>query len=458
MRKDIGKIIILGAGPTGLGAAYRLKELGYDDFIVLERENHIGGLSASFEDRKGFTWDIGGHIQFSHYRYFDRVMEKCLNREDWLQHKRDSWIWMKKRFIPYPFQNNIRYLPNEDTWKCIKGLIEASKKGMRGGKVRNFREWMFHVFGKGIAEEFMVPYNRKVWAHPLGQMSYRWIGDRVSVVDLNKVVEKVVMGKDDIQWGPNSTFKFPIKGGTGAIWKNTGELIGENKFRTRSEVRRVDPVKKELFLAGNKKIDYDVLLNTGPLDKFAGMVDNFPPALRKKAKTLKYSSVNVVGIGLKGKPRDELKKKCWMYFPESDCPFYRVTVFSNYSPNNVPDSKLYWSLMAETSESKYKPVSKDRIVKDTIDGFKATGLIENKSGIVSKWSYRASYAYPVPSLERDGILKDVILRLEKSELYSRGRFGGWKYEMGNQDHSFMQGVEWVDRVVSGKKEKTYSLK
>src|SRR5690554_6892622 len=107
------KIVIIGAGPTGLGAAYRLHELGFSNFTVFERESHVGGLSASFVDPRGFTWDIGGHVLFSHYGYFDRCMDSVLG-DEWVYHAREAWIWMKERFIPYPFQNNIRYLPPEE--------------------------------------------------------------------------------------------------------------------------------------------------------------------------------------------------------------------------------------------------------------------------------------------------------------------------------------------------------
>src|SRR5258708_31214187 len=103
----LGRIAIIGAGPTGLGAAWRLKELGYDDVILYEASPQSGGLAASFVDEHGFTWDIGGHVQFSHYKYFDEVMEKAIPPEGWLHHERESWVWIRNRFIPYPFQYNI---------------------------------------------------------------------------------------------------------------------------------------------------------------------------------------------------------------------------------------------------------------------------------------------------------------------------------------------------------------
>ena len=103
-------IIILGSGPTGLGAALRLHQLGVNNVRIIERSPHVGGLAASFTDAKGFTWDIGGHVQFSHYAYFDDLMIRALGKS-WLNHERESWVWIDGRFVPYPFQNNIRHLP-----------------------------------------------------------------------------------------------------------------------------------------------------------------------------------------------------------------------------------------------------------------------------------------------------------------------------------------------------------
>src|SRR5580704_10652643 len=95
-------VVILGAGPTGLGAAYRLAEIGEVGVQIFDENHSAGGLASSFVDQNGFTWDIGGHVQFSHYRYFDDLMRKALGDDGWLSHRRESWAWMEDRFVPYP--------------------------------------------------------------------------------------------------------------------------------------------------------------------------------------------------------------------------------------------------------------------------------------------------------------------------------------------------------------------
>jgi protoporphyrinogen oxidase len=444
------RVVIVGAGPTGLGAARRLSELGVDDWLLVEAGRHPGGLASSFVDDKGFTWDIGGHVQFSHYEYFDLAMEEALGRDGWLTHERESWIWISGRFVPYPFQNNIRLLPPEAAERCLHGMVDITKSPLPAPT--NFGEWMESKFGRGVVDVFMRPYNLKVWAHPPEMMSATWVGERVAVTDLKRVLSNVVYDRDDVSWGPNSTFRFPKHGGTGAVWSACAAMLPQDRLRYGCRVSRIDIAEKVLTTTSGHKIGYDTLVSTMPVDALVAVcgADDLKPV----AARLLHSSSHIFGVGLKGSPPEHLKKKCWMYFPESDCPFYRVTVFSNYSPHNVPEPGMQWSLMAEVSESEHKPVDDFTIAGDVIKGMVNTGLIDSTESIVSVWQHCAEYGYPIPSVGRDAALAELIPFFDKHDILSRGRFGMWKYEVSNQDHSFMQGVEVAERIASGKQEMT----
>jgi hypothetical protein len=112
--------------------------------------------------------------------------------------------------------------------------------------------------------------------------------------------------------------------------------------------------------------------------------------------------------------------------------------------------------MCETTYSPFKPVDKSSIVDETVQGLVNSGLLSEKelSSIISRYVIDVSYSYPVPTLGRDAALKMIQPFLESKSVYSRGRFGAWKYEVGNMDHSFMQGVEVADRVLNGSEERT----
>ncbi|MDP3428258.1 MAG: amine oxidase, partial [Humidesulfovibrio sp.] len=149
------------------------------------------------------------------------------------------------------------------------------------------------------------------------------------------------------------------------------------------------------------------------------------------------------------------------YFPEDDCPFYRVTNFHNYAPANVPGSdKTKAAFLCETSFSGHKPEDLSTLMARTVAGLGNVGLLPEaaRDKVESRFELSVDYGYPVPCLERDLALRTVQPWLEGREIYSRGRFGGWKYEVGNMDHSVMQGVDWAERMVQKQPEKTYTWK
>jgi protoporphyrinogen oxidase len=446
------KHLIIGAGPTGLGAAYRLNELGEHDWLILDRNDYVGGLAASFKDSAGFTWDIGGHVVFSHYDYFDRLVEKALG-DKYLTHKRISKVRMASNWVPYPFQNNIRHLPRELCWECVQGLIPGNRPE---ADPSNFKEWIERVFGPGIARLFMLPYNFKVWATPPEHMSYQWTGERVSIVDLEQTLKNLILEQKDEAWGPNSMFRFPLHGGTGEIFRRLAQPL-EDQILTGREVWKVDAAHKTLLTRQGETITYDHLLTTVPLDQMVGeMLANCPDTVRKAAKQLKHNSVYVAGVGVDGMRQDDT---CWMYFPEDHAPFYRLTNFHNYSPNNAAKPGESRAFMAETSFSEHKSEALPGLMDRTVDGLVRTGMMnaEDQGRILSRWEYTADYGYPVPTLGRDKALDTIQPFLESMDIYSRGRFGGWKYEAANMDHSVMQGVEWANRMIRDEAETTYGF-
>ncbi|MCD6385788.1 FAD-dependent oxidoreductase, partial [Candidatus Sumerlaeota bacterium] len=267
--------------------------------------------------------------------------------------------------------------------------------------------------------------------------------------------KNILFQQDDISWGPNSTFKFPLNGATGEIYRRIARRFPD-KIHYNRRVEQIDISEKTLKFANGSQEKFDVLISAIPLNELVRML--LPPndtLIQSAQKYLSFTSAMIVGIGLKGNPPPE--ERCWVYFPESNCPFYRVTYFHHYSPNNVP-GKNYYSFMCETSYSDFRPINKSSIIDDTIDGLVRTGLItqDQRNNIVSAYLIDAGYSYPVPTLTRNKALSTIIPYLQQNQIYSRGRFGLWLYEVGNMDHSFVQGAEVVDQILLNKPEKVIS--
>lgn len=445
--------VILGAGPTGLGAAYRLCERGETGFEIYERAGRVGGLATSFEDAKGYTWDVSGHIIFSGYPYFNAFLEKMLGKDGIRRIDRESWIKFEDRYVRYPFQNHLSSLPEEAMLECLVGLVESQTIDRDRG-FSNFEEWMLAKFGAGVTKHFMRPYNFKVWSTPAQRMGFYWIADRVAVVDWKKALETTLRPKVT-EWGPNATFGYPATRGTVGLWLAVLPYIGD-RVRFRKRAACVDEEKREVRFTDGTVRAYDRLLTTLPLDALVARLAHAPAPVREASKKLLFNRLFSVGIGLK---RPSPSTKNWIYFPNPETPFYRMTYLSNYSPDIVPggDTSRYCSLLTETTYSRFRPPPKGDFVQAVLDGLVAEGILESSDlrFVDSTYLIHAGHAYPIPSVDRNEALDTIQSYLESKEIYSRGRFGSWKYEIGNQDHSLMQGVELVDRWLDGTEEKVF---
>ncbi|MHC4916830.1 MAG: protoporphyrinogen/coproporphyrinogen oxidase, partial [Planctomycetota bacterium] len=432
--------LIVGAGPTGLAAAQRLEQKGCRDWLIVERAGGPGGLSASFRDAAGFTWDLGGHVIHSHYPEFAALVSATMGG-DLLEHERRAFIRAAGSWVPYPFQNNLHHLPEAVREECLEGMFAAREaEAAAAAPPATFGEWVDRSFGRGVAEHFMRPYNRKIWCRELGEMSAGWVADRVSLPDLDRLADDVRAGRDDASFGANSTFTFPKSGGTGELWRRAAESLPAGRIRYSTAAEAPDVEARECRLAGGGAVAYESLVWTAPLTELSA---------GGPAAGLERTCVEVLGLGLAGSPPEPVADMCWVYFPDPGVPFYRATVFSNYSPENVPRPGETWSLMLEVARRPGWPCRVEDLWPRTLKAVAAAGLAPAEVGVLSRWHRSLPHAYPVPTPRRDEALAGIVPALEERGVYPRGRFGAWRYEVGNMDHCWMQGVEVADRILEG---------
>ncbi|VDK70457.1 unnamed protein product, partial [Litomosoides sigmodontis] len=363
-----------------------------------------GGLSGTVMDENGFFWDMGGHVTFDHhFPYYKEAM--CWAIDEWNVLTRNCQIDISYMFneeglhlVPYPVQYSVPMFPATIRKKCLRDLRERCGKS----KIN-------------------------VWTVKPDEMNSIWVGTRVAKMAHEKLEELCAKDAKDLQevdfgWGPNAKFMFPKRYGTGSIWKSMSDKLPSKWFRFGCELRPIDQLIKRTKLC--EELD------------------------------LKYNKVFVVGIGLMKPMSCVAEQFTWLYFPENTVPFYRVTFLSRYG-EMTPDSNKYWSVLCECAYAiDDDNVTKEGIVKQTIQCLTRKKIISREQ-IVSVFSVLLSYGYPIPTVNRDKELTRAHRILENHEIYSRGRFGGWKYEVANQDHCFMQGKEIIDRILLGKPETVY---
>jgi protoporphyrinogen oxidase len=262
----------------------------------------------------------------------------------------------------------------------------------------------------------------------------------------------VLYEKDDVAWGPNNKFRFPLHGGTGEIYRRMAKRFPD-KVCLDKQLAEVDTARRKVSFTDGTGDSYDELISTAPLDLLAGMLKPADTKLLEAATLLEHNDLLVLGIGLKKKIDTG---KCWVYFADPEMPCYRATFFSHYSPNNVPngDTEQYSSLMCEMSVPLGQTLDIDKIYEHMLAGLIRSKILDesDRARIVSRYHRLVRYSYPIPTIDRDKALAILQPALMRQGIYSRGRFGAWRYEIGNMDHSVLMGVEAANHVVSGEKE------
>lgn len=437
------KIVIIGAGPTGLSLGYHLKQKDFNDFLILEKNPYPGGLSTSFKDKKGFVWDIGGHVIHDKNKEFVSFCKQVL-KNNLIKQERKAFVYFLNKFIPYPFQNNLAFLPEKYKKECLQSLLSVAQlvpllrentQDERGNS--NFQSWILSNFGQGIAKYFMIPQNQKTWQCPLDKLGVDWLETKVSLPPLEKIKKECQKKNPQIlSWGSNASFYYPKKGGIGKLWQETANLIKSNLIY-KTQIKKVDLLKRMILAKqGSSLMSYkfDKLISTIPINELI-KISNADLKTKKLASQLKYTSGLVIGLGFNKKP--VFNNWHWLYFPQKIYPFFRVCLQSNFSLSNVPDRK-FSSFIIEIALRERRE-KQEKIINKTINQIGKIFFDDKNIKPISIFSLFVPYYYPIPTLNRNTILQKINKLLINNNILSLGRFGSWLYEKGNLDNCFEEG-------------------
>jgi protoporphyrinogen oxidase len=402
---------ILGGGLTGLSLASFYK----GESEILEKDEIAGGLCRSVT-KSGFTYDYGGHIIFSRDKEVLDFMVRVL-AENTVRYRRNNVIWFKKRFVKYPFENDLAALPKEDIYECLYHFLTRDYPAPG-----NFKEWCYYRFGKGIAERYMIPYNEKIWNSPTEEMGLEWVEGRIPDPPLEDVLKSAI-GIRTEGYTHQLYFYYPAANGIESLIRAIEASVPsiEKGFCVR---RIYEDGGQWVVSDGKREKRYGRLVSTIPLMDLLGTLDNVPAEIQKAAQALRYNSLICVMIGARtAGPSDKFA----VYFPQRDLKFHRVCFYDYFGQSSVPEGCMsaVAEITANRGDGTYE-MDDAELVEHVAAGLEREGFLR-RDDIVKTDVSRREFAYVVNDLSYSRNVQLIHDYVRGRGITLCGRFSEWQY-------------------------------
>lgn len=443
------RVVVVGAGPAGLTAAYRLAEAGLET-VVLESDTVVGGISRTVNYR-GYYFDLGGHRFFTKSAAVENLWREVLG-PDLLRRNRLSRIYYNGRFFHYPLR----------PWNALRGLGPGKSLAIAGSYLyarvfpekpeETFEQWVCNRFGRHLFNTFFKTYTEKVWGLPCSAIRADWAAQRIRGLSLLSVVRNALLGAGANKHGVIKTlieqFDYP-KLGPGMMWQAVAARATQNGARVLLGSRmqklfqtgdRVAAVEYAGGPAGNesRQLDGSDFICSIPLRELVSMfVPPAPPEVLAAAARLRYRDFMTVALII---DQPDLFPDNWIYVHDPDVNVGRIQNFKNWSPFMVPDPKRsclgleYFCFQGDALWSR----SDDALIAAAATELERLGLAR-AADVLDGVVVRVPKAYPIYDADYAASLRVICGFLDRCRnLQVIGRNGMHRYN--NQDHSMLTGM------------------
>ncbi len=499
--------VIIGAGPAGLTAAYKLLKETDIHPIVLEESEFIGGISRTV-NYKGNRIDIGGHRFFSKNQdimeLWKELMpvqgepskdDKILGREKPLEcggpnpevenrvmliRTRVSRIFFLRKFFDYPISLKAQTFINMGFVRTMKAGFAYLGSSIKKREEKSLEDFYINRFGKTLYEMFFEDYTEKLWGVHPSNIAPDWGSQRVKGLSLSKavlnVLKKPFRGKNKnqskIETSLIEQFLYP-KRGPGQLWETMADDIAKmgGEIKLNSKVIKINEkngkiigVTSEDLQKNHVEINGDYIFSSMPVkDLIAGMENVADNEIKDLAKGLPYRDFITVGLLMKKlKITNKTKMKtvanivpdCWIYIQERNVKLGRLQIFNNWSPymvDNLEDTVwIGLEYFCDEGDEMWN-TPEDEFIKFAIDELVKIDIIE-KDDVIDATRIKMKKAYPAYFGTYNEFDK-IIKYLDKYEnLYCIGRNGQHRYN--NMDHSMLTAIEAVNLIKTGNIDKS----
>jgi len=429
-------IVVIGSGMAGFGAAHKLAAEGIVP-VMFDKNDYVGGHTASFRNSAGFLFDVGPHISFTKDVRIQELFAESVGQkfETVPIHLNNHW---RGYWPEHPVQLHLHGLPEDVIIKVISDFV--GQRSMVDQPVANYAEWLLTSFGRTFAELFPMQYTRKYHTTTAENMSTDWLGPRIYRPSLEEIL-RGALSPSPPQIHYITHFRYPTEGGFVSYLK---KFIPMGNLQLGHEVVSVDPGARRLSFSGGSTASYDALISSVPLPELVRMIRDVPREVREAAARLACTTCVLVNIGVN---RDDLSRAHMTYFYDDDICFARVCFPHLLSRNNAPSGSGCIQAEVYFSE-KYKPLkmAPEDWIEPVIAGLRKCGLLREGDQILSRQAMLLRYANIIFDLDRAAALKTVHGYLDEIGIAYCGRYGEWGYMW--TDESFKSGEQAAERALS----------
>lgn len=448
-----GKVVIIGAGPAGLTAAYELSKVGLHS-VVLEKGQSVGGISRT-ENYKGYHVDIGGHRFFTKQEQVNDIWHEILGN-DFLTRPRLSRIYYDGKFFFYPIRafNALFGLGLLNSTQIV--LSYARSQLFPYPQEESFEEWVSNRFGRRLYEIFFKTYTEKVWGIPCSELKAEWAAQRIKGLSLPTAVRNALFKpRGQTVKTLIEEFEYP-RYGPGMLWARARKMVEEagSEVSLDSEVVRLSVAADDgrlqvssvtaLVNGQQKEVSGDHFISTMPLQELVARIDQAPDDVRRAAGQLRYRDFLTVALVIN---RDDIFPDNWIYIHSPEVKVGRIQNFKNWSEDMVPDRRktcLGLEYFCDEGDDLWNMADAAllELGKREIERIGLARAADVEDGVV----FRQPKAYPVYTGEYKAHAERIKAYVQSFEnLQTIGRNGLHMYN--NQDHSMLTAILAVRNIL-----------
>ncbi len=396
--------LILGAGPSGLTLAHRLKEQGETSYLLLEKEEEAGGLCRSV-CVDGSPLDLGGgHFLDVRRPNVTEFLFRFMPREEWELFERDSRIRIDGRMVGHPLEANIWQF---DLAEQVSYLTSIARAGCNLEKPmpKQFVEWIVWKLGQRIADRYMLPYNQKMFADELDELGTYWL-EKLPNVSFEETLLSCLTHKPYGTQPGHASFYYPVQYGYGEVWLRMAKDLG-SKIRYGAQAVELDCEHRKVRTKSGEEFEAEQVITTVPWQSFK-QITGMPEEIRRLTTCLKSSAIEI-----RYEPRHLDTAAQWIYEPDLQVPWHRILVRHNFCRG----SRGYW---LETRKER-TAMFHDTALK--LPGASEPAAMDAAKQVKAGYRYLNPYAYPLNTIGKPEAMKKLLTFCKSRKIYGLGRWG-----------------------------------